>query len=79
MEKSGLIVNFDYYMFEKVCCKLSEWKNSDLSVYNEYTTKKLLAINGDADMYDEMIKRRDAEEVNRFTPTKPVVKEVIEE
>ena len=29
MEKSGLIVNFDYYMFEKVCKKLSEWKNTD--------------------------------------------------
>lgn len=29
MEKSGLIVRFDYYMFEKVCKKLSEWKKSD--------------------------------------------------
>ncbi len=29
MEKSGLIVNFDYYMFEKVCKKLSKWKNTD--------------------------------------------------
>ena len=29
MEKTGLIVNFDYYMFEKVCKKLSEWKNSE--------------------------------------------------
>lgn len=29
MEKSGLIVPFDYYMFEKVCQKLSEWKNTD--------------------------------------------------
>lgn len=28
MEKSGLIVKFDYYMFEKVCAKLSEWKDS---------------------------------------------------
>ena len=34
MEKSGLIVKFDYYMFEKVCKKLSEWKNSD---FNELT------------------------------------------
>ena len=34
MEKSGLIVNFDYYMFEKVCKKLSEWGNSD---FNELT------------------------------------------
>ena len=31
MEKSGLIIRFDYYMFEKVCSKLSEWKNTDLS------------------------------------------------
>ena len=46
---------------------------------NEYTTKKLLTINGDADMYDEMIKRRDAEEVNRFTPTEPVVEGVVGE
>jgi hypothetical protein len=45
---------------------------------NEYTTKKLLTINGDADMYGEMIKRRDAEEVNRFTPTEPVAEEVVE-
>lgn len=29
MEKSGLIVKFDYYIFEKVCKKLSEWKNSE--------------------------------------------------
>lgn len=29
MEKSGLIVNFDYYMFEKACKKLSEWKNTN--------------------------------------------------
>ena len=29
MEKSGLIVKFDYYMFEKVCKKLSEWRNSN--------------------------------------------------
>ena len=34
MEKSGLIVRFDYYMFEKACKKLSEWKNSD---FNELT------------------------------------------
>ena len=30
MEKSGLITRFDYYMFEKVCQKLSEWKDSEL-------------------------------------------------
>ena len=29
MEKSGLIIKFDYYMFEKVCAKLSEWKNTE--------------------------------------------------
>ena len=34
MEKSGLIVKFDYYMFEMVCKKLSEWKDSD---FNELT------------------------------------------
>ena len=34
MEKSGLIVNFDYYMFEKACKKLSQWKSSD---FNELT------------------------------------------
>ncbi len=31
MKKSGLIARFDYYMFEKVCQKLSEWKDSELS------------------------------------------------
>ena len=31
MEKSGLIVDFDYYMFEKVCSKLSEWKNTEFA------------------------------------------------
>ena len=34
MEKSGIIVKFDYYMFDKVCEKLSEWKNS---VFDELT------------------------------------------
>ena len=29
MEKSGLIAKFDYYMFEKVCEKLSKWTNTD--------------------------------------------------
>ena len=29
MEKSGLIIKFDYYMFEKVCAKLSEWENTE--------------------------------------------------
>ena len=30
MEKSGLIIRFDYYMFEKVCQKLSQWKGTEL-------------------------------------------------
>ena len=29
MEKSGLIVKFDYYMFDKVCSKLAQWKNTE--------------------------------------------------
>ena len=29
MEKSGLITKFDYYMFEKVCRKLSQWKDTE--------------------------------------------------
>ena len=29
MEKSGLITRFDYYMFEMVCKKLSQWKDSE--------------------------------------------------
>ena len=33
MERSGLIVKFDYYMFEKVCKKLSEWKDTEFSDY----------------------------------------------
>ncbi len=28
MEKSGYIIRFDYYMFEQVCAKLSQWKNT---------------------------------------------------
>ena len=28
MEKAGIITNLDYYMFEKVCKKLSEWKGT---------------------------------------------------
>ena len=31
MEKSGLIINLDYYMFDKVCCKLSEWASSEFN------------------------------------------------
>ena len=30
MESSGLIVRFDYYMFNLVCAKLSEWKGTAL-------------------------------------------------
>ena len=29
MEKSGLIIKFDYYMFEMVCDKLSKWADTD--------------------------------------------------
>ena len=29
MEKSGLITRFDYYMFESVCDKLSQWAKTD--------------------------------------------------
>lgn len=29
MEKSGLIVKFDYFMFEKACEKLREWKGTE--------------------------------------------------
>lgn len=32
MEKSGLITKFDYYMFEKVCEKLSKWTDTDLGM-----------------------------------------------
>lgn len=32
----------------------------------EYVTKKLLAINGDIDQYDEMMKRKDAEAADRY-------------
>ncbi len=34
----------------------------------EYTTKKLLAINGDADQYEELAKRKDAEAMKRTRP-----------
>ena len=34
LEKSGIIVDFDYYMFEKVCKKLSEWKNTEFSEFS---------------------------------------------
>ena len=31
MEKSGLITSFDYYMFEKVCEKLSKWIDTEFA------------------------------------------------
>lgn len=31
MEKSGLIAKFDYYMFEMVCKKLSQWHSTEFS------------------------------------------------
>ena len=31
MEKSGLITKFDYYMFEMVCKKLAQWKDTELA------------------------------------------------
>ena len=34
---------------------------------DEYITKKLLTINGDIDQYDDMMKRKAAEDVDRFT------------
>lgn len=34
---------------------------------SEYITKKLLTINGDIDVYDELIKRKAAEETNRYS------------
>ena len=33
---------------------------------DEYITKKLLTILGDADQYDEMVARKDAEQAARF-------------
>ena len=29
LEKTGLIVKFDYYMFDKVCAQLEKWKGTD--------------------------------------------------
>ncbi len=31
MEKSGFIVKFDYYMFEQVCAKLADWKDTEFN------------------------------------------------
>ena len=33
MQKTGLIVNLDYYMFEMVCKKLNSWKDTEFSDY----------------------------------------------
>ena len=33
MEKTGLITEFDYYMFDKVCAKLGEWNDTDFGDY----------------------------------------------
>ena len=33
MEKFGIIARFDYYMFEKVCSKLADWKNTEFGDY----------------------------------------------
>lgn len=61
IEKSGLIAQFDYYMFEKVCKKLSEWKDTDLeylSISCNFTRITIsekdfvLKINEIADKYD---------------------------
>ena len=35
-------------------------------VDDEYTTRKLLTIWGDADMVDEILKRKSAEDLGRF-------------
>lgn len=40
MEKAGIITKLDYYMFEKACKKLSEWKGSefgDISISCNFT------------------------------------------
>ena len=34
MEKAGIITKLDYYMFEKACKKLSEWKGSDFGAFS---------------------------------------------
>ena len=34
MEKAGIITKLDYYMFEKVCSKLSEWKDTDFCEFS---------------------------------------------
>ena len=33
----------------------------------EYTTRKLLTINGDADQYEDLMRRKEAETLNRIT------------
>ena len=46
---------------------------------DEYITKKLLAINGDIDMYDELMKRKDAEDAERLKQAEKRLKELEEE
>ena len=48
----------------------------------EYITRKILAVLGDVDKAEEMLKRIQSEEVNRYTPTEHIAAEeqgVIEE
>ena len=61
MEKSGLIIKFDYYMFEQVCSKLSEWKGTQfegISISCNFTRITIsekdfvLKINQIADKYN---------------------------
>ena len=54
MEKSGLIVKFDYYMFEKACEKLSKWKNSN---FDELTIScNITRITISEEDFDELYK-----------------------
>ena len=48
---------------------------------DEYITKKLLTINGDIDQYDELMRRKDAEELDRMDvlPEEPPEPGVIED
>ena len=43
---------------------------------DEYITKKLLSINGDIDMYDELMKRKDAEDAERLKQAEKRLKEL---
>ena len=61
MEKSGMITTFDYYMFDMVCRKLSEWKDTefgDITIGCNFTRitisekEFLTKIQAIADKYD---------------------------